>query len=214
MTLLNRVAILATLLLAFTTSFAQSALQSPYYNRAVLRYYSPTKLTALEQNDPAKLASIMYYFNQSYNVSLTDCPACDVDYDALLNQEAFNVVNFEHLRLGSEEVRFSFKENMYEITLHPKQLVQANLGTIPITAILTQEASDPLPQWVSTGDNDVDYNTYKRALTHWVVRYPEKYRTLTNGNELIKIQISEFLSLPEDKRTSLSSNASGFIIID
>lgn len=214
MTTLKHAAIVATLLLTLSTSFAQSALESPYYNRAILRYYSPTTLMALEQNDASKLEMLMYYFNQSYDVRLIACPECAIDYDVLLNQEVFNIVNFEHLRLPTEEVRFSFKESVYEIILHPVNLVQSNLGAIPLAAILTQQASNPLPEWISTGDNDLDYATYKRALTTWAVKHPEKYRELTNGTGLIKIQITEFLNLPDDKRTALSSNAQGYIIID
>lgn len=213
MTSFKPVAILATILLAFSTSFAQSVLESPYNNRAILRHYPSATLIDLQQNDPSKLDLIMYYFNESYDVQLMDCAHCDIDYDVLLNQEMFNIVNFEHLRQPAEEVLISFKEDLYLITLHPTQAVQSNLGTVPITEILSLKAN-PLPQWVSTGDNELDYATYKRALTKWAMNNPEKYRELTNGNGLIKIQISEFLILPEDKQIALSSNAQGYIIID
>ena len=211
----TKTAMVFAIIVAFCSSLAtaQNALDNPYNNRAILLHYSGASLKALEQDDPTKIDLISYYFNQSYDVQIVDCPSCPVDLDVLLNLDLFNVVNYEELRLVQEDVNFLYK-NTYEITLHSGQTVNSNLGAYSINNILKLEPSSALPQWVGTGDSQFDYEMYKKALSRWIIANPDTYRQLTNGNDLIKISASEFLTLPVDKVNELSSNPEGYIIIE
>lgn len=183
-------------------------------NRAIFRYYPNDALVQFQQFDPVQLDIIRYYFNQSYSVQFSGCSECSVDYDQLLNLDLFNVADFEELRQETESTTFQYKKTPFIITLLPKQEVEQNLNGHTIVDMTTILPVKPLPIWANTGDNAADYNLYKQELDTWIHSFPEKYRELTNGSELIKMPISEFLLLPQDKKDELSSSTNKYLLID
>ena len=206
--------ILTLLLSSAPCLYAQSPLEGPFNNRAVLRHYQPVILQGFIQFDSENLDKIMYYFNDSYEVVLTDCSSCPVDYEELLNYDLFDISLFEALRKEQVDTTILFKKGRYQITLLSKQTVESNLGGLLINDVLNIQPARPLPVWVSTGNDQADYATYKQELDVWIQEFPERYRELTNGNGLIKMSVSEFLSLPQDKMNILSSNPEGYLLID
>jgi hypothetical protein len=198
----------------FSVSLAQGAYDTPYLNRAVLRFFSGTELTDLESNSPDKFDKLKYYFTQSFTVELNNCPGCIVDYDQFFNQELFNIVQFEDLRKVQNTYSFPFKENKYQITLLSQEDINAVIGPINTTSVLTYLQYREFPQWIMTGDDVADYENYKIELEKWASDFPEEYRALTSSTDLLKIHFGDFVSLVDERKHKVFTHPGGYMIIE
>lgn len=215
---MNSRALLLQLLFALsfcsTPAFSQNVSENPLLNRAVLKYIGGATLTQLQAEDPVKYAKINYYFAHSFNVELTNCVGCLVDYNQLLNLDLFNIVEYEGLRETTEEHTFFFKENEYKITLLSKEEMSLNLGGLSSEDILNIYYVRPIPGWFDTGNDVIDYQNYTAELQIWAREFPEEYSALTSSSTLLKVHIADFLMLSTDRRNSLFNHQGGYILID
>jgi hypothetical protein len=184
------------------------------YNRAALRFYNGVEIERFQQDAAQDYDALLYYFTSSFEVRYINCTReCDIDYNAFYNQDLFNVVFHESKRELNNPVTFEFKEK-YEITLKPENEVLSNCNGHQLSELTSLVVSRPLPQWESTGNDSLDYQTYRVALQSWTQDFPEEFRALTSGQGLRKIKINEFLSLPENRREAFTTGVGTYIIMD
>ncbi|CAN5134612.1 hypothetical protein BH09BAC5_BH09BAC5_03730 [soil metagenome] len=89
---------------------AAEAMTHPVINQ----YYTPEQLLYLEQNDTAKLASIIYYFTQSFIVEPIQCSDC-LPFDSL----NFDISKSEYLRLDTTTYIRVFDKYGFKLILLP-----------------------------------------------------------------------------------------------
>lgn len=206
--------ILFILATSCSSLYSQNEYQSSLLvNRAVLRHFPGQELAKMQTQDSVKFNQIKYYFTQSFNVEIANCDSCEVDYNKLFNRDLFNITEFESLRQLNSNYTFLFKKN-YQITLLSKQVTETQMDGLPTTSVLNLKIFEKFPEWIDTGNGQTDYKNYKRAIDKWSRKFPQNYREMTNNSALLKISISEFLALPQNKKNTVLSNNDGYLIID
>lgn len=208
-----------TLLLPFfgitlITSFcaAQGPSTNMELNRAPLRYYSGVELTEFAVEAPTISNQIKYYFTESFTAKLIECEECAINTFDFYNQEVFNIAEHEDKRLVDSEVTFVYRDK-YEITLLSRNEVIASIGITP-EEVLELKIERPLPEWNGSGDDAADYALYKEELQAWILDFPEVYRALTSGTDLMKISKEEFLAASQSRRQAIQAHQGGYMIID
>lgn len=203
----------SVILLFFTFSLsAQTVLDSPKLNRAVLRYFDTERMQALLA-DSNRAAKVMYYFTQSFQVAQIDCANCPIDYETFFNNDVFNVYQYESQRLPSAPVTLNYRDK-YVITLAPADEVTAHIGGITVFELIRGIPFRPLPVWVSTGNDDVDFQQYKTSLLAWKNDFPQEYKELRKSPGLLKIRYIQFHEMTPEQRTAILSQSNAYLIVD
>jgi hypothetical protein len=196
-----------------TSLFAQNAQNTPNLNRAFLRYFSGIELSQLEQEQPTFYNVLNYYMTESFTVENLDCPNCIVDYNEFYNHDLFNVYEHETRRKTSMDSIFVYKLK-YVVKLKSTIEMNSHLANYSPDEIVNFVSPRPLPTWISTGDNQIDYNNYMKSVNQWAKDFPEDFRELTNSTTLRKIRFQEFISFPENKRNTFLNAGTQYLIID
>lgn len=192
---------------------AQNASDDLRLNRSVLKYYSGNSLDDLSQKSSQDYITLKKYFTNSFTVTLVNCSGCIVNIDELFNLDLFNVVNFEPIREQNSEAQLIFKDK-YKIVLISKNDLEVLLNGAKAGDMLSLNVTRPLPNFIDTGDNEADYSLYKITLHQWIKDFPEEYRLMTTGNSMLRITLSDYLSLPETRKEAVLSHTDGYIITD
>ncbi len=203
--------ILTTTVITFFAS-AQTVLDSPQLNRAVLRYFDSERMQEL-LGDPDRKAKVMYYFTQSFQVVPSDCATCPMDYETFFNNDLFNIFELESHRQPSAPVTLNYR-NKYVVTLSPGDEVTAHIGGIAAFELVKGIPYRALPTWVSTGSDDADFQQYKNALVAWKTDFPQEFRDLKKSPDLLKIRYFQFRQMTPEQRTAILAQSSLYIIVD
>lgn len=197
----------------YSFGFGQGPTTNLEQNRAALLYFTGAELLEFASEAPTQSSYIKYYFTQSFDVVRINCEECTVDMEVFYNRDLFNIVEFESLRELQNSVMFNFKDK-YQITLKPTNNVMEQIGGLVPSEVINIKFDRPFPQWASTGDNEIDFKSYKGMVKQWAMDFPEQYRTFTSSPELLKIRFSDFIILRESRKQELLTRPSGILIID
>lgn len=203
--------ILIVCLLFSTVSFSQNEVQNNW-NRIFAKHYTSAQLESTFENSPEIYSAINYYFKESFGFVMTDCQACPVDIDELINNKIFDVYEHESLRLDVDNYSFAYKD--YTITLFPKSIVYPQLDGLLPSEIISYIAPRDFPTFALTNDDNVEYADYTKRVYAWAKDFPEQYRTMTNSENLLKISIRDFALMGESRKAVVLNNAGGYLIID
>jgi hypothetical protein len=202
-------ALIFTIIATFN-SISQNIESDLEFNRATLRFYSGLELIAFEEQEPETYNQLKYYFTQSFEVELLNCNTCAINVEEFYNLDVFNIANFEHLRLPNSTNSFVYREK-YQITLLPLNVVQNEIGTTP-ESMLTKVISRPFPEWISTGNNQADFELYHQEVMDWANDFPEEYRAMTSNPELFSIRYEDFVSLAPERKNIVLTKPNGYLI--
>ncbi|MFT5779807.1 MAG: hypothetical protein ACI837_002766 [Crocinitomicaceae bacterium] len=192
---------------------AQDASENLHLNRSVLKYYNGNDLVELSTEAPEIYEQMRNYFVNSYMISKVDCKECSIDMNEFFNRSLFNIVDFEDTRDMNVQIQIEFKEE-YIITLLSTNELTALIEGAAASEMLEIKLDRPFPGLVDTGDFDGDYANYKTSLRDWIKDFPNEYRTLVASNELLRISLTEYISLPQDRKDTVLSNSTGYLITD
>jgi len=192
---------------------AQTALDDPFLNRAVLKHITGSKLVQIQQEEPTRFNNINYYFSESFSIEKVACPTCPIDYDQFFNYDLFNIVDYEQLRQDQNEYSFHFKNGEYLITLKSNEAVESQIGTTS-EILINQKVKRPLPKIADNGGYQFDYVNYKKNLEKWARDFPADFRALRGSTAVLKISYNEFNNLPEVRKNKVLNHSRGYLIID
>lgn len=160
-------------LFSTTITFSQTEIDNSKLLRAIHKTWGGDKIKYFTEHNPEYVEKGLYYFNQSFEVSLTNCEMCAVDYNQLINLDLFNVSEFEHLRQDNERVSFVFKE--YSITLHSEEELENYLDE-PLTSFMSGENHISFPRFDFDNQSAANLNKYKEDRKYFIINYGMKYR--------------------------------------
>ncbi len=95
----------------FLQTKAQTGNTDPFQNYAIRLHYDSLELVSIQQNDPAKFNSILYYYIQSYEFETTDCLCTPPSADT------FDISQYEYLRKKNVRVERYFEKYGFKLTL-------------------------------------------------------------------------------------------------
>lgn len=106
---------------------AQTCLQDPFQNYAVLQHYTTQELSSIQQTDASKFNSICYYYTQSFlleNVTCNCTPQTlatfDIsEYEYMRKKDSRTVRVFE--KYGFKLTLLSINELVYKLPIHNSQ---------------------------------------------------------------------------------------------
>lgn len=199
--------------LLFFTSNAQTEFDASQLNRAIMREFNGEELQDLIENDLDRLNKLVYYFSHSFSVENTDCQGCIVDYNDLFNLSLFNVQDFESQRLEGEESTFLFKEK-YSITLFPRTTVISLIGGITPFELIHGIPERPFPLWISTNNDQSDFDAYKSELILWSADFPEMFLEKKNAANVLKVRFMQFVEMTNDQKNAVLTFPGGYLIVD
>ena len=200
-------------LLCTTFSFGQSTSNhQDDLNRVIVRHFNPTHWEYIGNFAPDMYTAINYYFKESFEIEMSNCNECEVDYNTLFNRDLFDVYAYESQRLDDSDFTFDFKE--YRITLLPKNIVYPQLQGLLPTELVKYIAPRDFPMFELTNNDYAHFLEYTEKVDAWAKDFPEQYRAMTNSESLLKISIKEFSELPEEKKISFLSHSTGYLIIN
>lgn len=199
--------------LLFFTSNAQTEFDVNQLNRAIMREFNGDELQDLMENDLDRLEKLVYYFSHSFSVENLDCQECIVDYNDLFNLSLFNIQDFESQRLENEESTFLFLEK-YSITLFPLTVVTENIGGMTPFELIHGIPERAFPSWVSTNNEQADFDTYKSELILWSADFPEKFLEKKKAPNVLKVRFAQFVEMTNDQKNAVLTFPGGYIIVD
>ena len=210
----GKLLILGLAFMTSATSFSQSP--DPYndmtQNRPLVRNITSEGLAILMENNPVEYEKTKYLYTRSFDVAISGCKGCEVDYRELFNDYLFDVTEFDVNRLADDKYTFEYKEH-YVVSLQSKKELEAAYSEIEATHI---EASiQGLPEIViNHGDIDSAFAIYSQELIQFMNEDLELYEQIYSSKYVIKISLDEFKSLPQERRDSVLNNEWGYLIID
>lgn len=95
----------------FLQTKAQISSADPFQNYAIRLHYDSLELATMQQDDPAKLNSILYYYTQSYVFETTECLCTPPSVDT------FDISQYEYLRKRNIRVERYFEKYGFKLTL-------------------------------------------------------------------------------------------------
>lgn len=95
----------------FLQTNAQTGNTDPFQNYAIRLHYDSMELASIQQNNPAKFNSILYYYLQSYEFETTDCLCTPPSADT------FDISQYEYLRKRNVRVERYFEKYGFKLTL-------------------------------------------------------------------------------------------------
>ena len=95
----------------FLQTKAQTGNADPFQNYTIRQHYDSLELVAMQQNDPAKLSSLLYYYRQSFEFETTDCLCTPPLADT------FDISQYEYLRKRNVRVVRYFEKYGFKLTL-------------------------------------------------------------------------------------------------
>lgn len=202
------------LLLAFFPArlFSQSAYSAQDQVRAINKHFLGEQLKGIAEHEPARYAAIQYYFKSSFEVSVIDCPSCEVDSRELFNQFGFDVTEFEAMRLVSESVEFDFKDK-YKIVLLPKDEVNQHVNDMDVSTLLSRKVHRPFPEWSSTY-TAADFPEYMELVKKWERDFPDEFKAMYYTEGFSKLPFSEFQELSAAEQNEILTNQSGYLLLN
>jgi hypothetical protein len=125
----------------------------------------------------------------------------------------FNIYDYEVERLNNQESSFIFKEK-YLITLLSKSDLNNLLGGITPFELVNGLPERPFPSWVSSGNNQLDFENYKVQLHSWSIDFPKQYIAKKKSANILKVRFVQFIEMTAAEKTAVETFPGGYIIVD
>lgn len=182
----------------------QSPYDSPNHNRALLKNVPAQNVAYLKASESGHLEQLLYYFSQSFNVSITGCDSCTLDPVRFFNVELFDIATYENLRKETERVSFAFKDIYMIELLSATELSDAlHLDAVNPEELFSHVPDEGLPKWKIEWQSEHEFNRYRQNVDFYILRFPDQYNLLSTDPGFISMKYSTFKSLSQEEKLSI-----------
>lgn len=190
-------------------SSAQVEFKQVASNRMIQKHRNENQLKKIEESDPLRLQTLYAYFTNSYTFTVTTDE--EISLEKLMNIYHFDINEFEMNRLESMPSSFLYKDK-FLITLKSKEELTLLLNGYALNELLTSLPQRSFPSFISTGNNEQDFQNYKEKVWDWAKDFPSEYQEFTSSESVKHIHFSDYLQMSEGKRVLVTQG--NYLLID
>lgn len=205
--LCSKISFVVILFYSFYSS-AQIEFKQIASNRMIQKHRTVNQLKKIEESDPLRLQTLYAYFTNSYTFTVTTNE--EISLEKLMNIYHFDINEFEMNRLESTSSSFLYREK-FLITLKSQAELSVLLNGYSINELINGLPQRAFPSFISTGNNEQDYQNYKEKVWDWARDFPTEYLEFTSSESVKHIRFSDYLQMSAEKRAIVTQGSYLFI---